>query len=803
MKKLLSLFVAIIFVSSVFAQTTSVKGTVRDAKTNQPLAFATVIVYGTTIGAMSDSLGYYIIDRAPLGFQRLEFSTVGYKTLVSDPVELTSARVRQVDGAMVEDIAQIGAVEVRARGFRRVETPPLSNFRLNVQDIEKSPGGNRDISKVVQNIPGVTATPAYRNDLIVRGGGPSENKFYLDRIEIPIINHFAQQGASGGNASLVNSDFLSSATLFTSAFPVSATGALSSVLDMRMGEGNSEKFKTRFSIGASDAALTIDTPLGDKANLIASYRVSYLQLLFKLIKLPFLPTYQDAQIKLSYHITPKDNLYVIGLGGYDINRLNMSLQNDPNIEPSRRYLLEYIPENDQWSYVAGVVYTRTMENGQLTAVVSRDYVNNSLQKWQDNDPSKGKNLDYVSSEGQYKARVEYAGNLGRGFSITGGVSFNQGSYDNHTFQKIFVGGQGLINQYSSELHLASYAAYVGVDKEFFGEKLRLTLAARIEGNDYSSFTSNPVENFSPRLALSYKFAKKWEFNASLGRFHQAPLYTTMGFRNAQGRVANRDALRFVRSDQVSAGFAFSPTRVSRLSVEGFYKSYDRYPMSLIDSVAIGGRPYAVFAVGAEPVRSVGRGRAYGVEVLYRNADLFGFRINASYTYYRSQFRKLDKNFEPTGEFISSNWDNEHLFTLVLSRTIGKGWEVGLRWRYAGGAPYTPYDVQASMKPEQWNATHQAVLDYSLQNSARLPAFHQLDLRVDKTWYFKKWTFRTYVDIQNLYNYASQGQPLLLPEIDPVTGQYIVDQQTGSYVPRSYSNSLGGAIIPTLGIIIEF
>lgn len=806
MKKTIVLFLLILSAVSVWSQNANnkgtVKGVVRDAKSGEVVPYAVALIYGTTVATMSDSLGRYVIDNAPVGFQRVVFRSVGYKEFVSEPVQIAPQIDRQLDGVMMPEVEQIEEVTVKGRGVRRIEVPPLSTFRINIQEIEKSPGGNRDISKVVQNIPGVTATPAYRNDLIVRGGGPSENAFYLDRIEIPIINHFAQQGASGGNASLINSDFLNSATLYTSAFPVSSTGVLSSVLDMRMTEGNSDRFKTKFSIGASDFALTIDSPLGPKANIIASYRISYLQFLFQVIKLPFLPTYNDAQIKLSYHITPRDNLYIIGLGGYDFNRLNLGLKDDPTLEPSRRYILDYVPENDQWSYVVGAVYNHTTRRGMLTAVVSRDVVDNSLQKWQNNDPALGKSFDYKSREQQCKARLEYAGDLGRGFSIVSGVSYTHAFYDNRTFQKLSLGNNPIVNQYSSELSSNTYAAYLAFGKGFWDDKLRLTLAARVEGNAYNASMSDPLENFSPRFALSYKFQPKWELNASVGRYHQRPLYTTMGFRNGQGDLVNRDELKFSRSDQVSVGFAYNPSSLSRISIEGFYKGYSRYPISLVDSVAVGGRPYDVFAVGAEAVRSVGRGRAYGVELLYRSADVWGFRVNASYTYYRSEFRRMDRDFRPTGSYVSSNWDNEHLATLVLSREIGRGWEAGLRWRFAGGAPYTPYDIERSMNKDHWDAVHSPVYDYSLQNEAKLPPFHQLDLRIDKSWFFKKWTLGIYIDIQNLYNYTSVGQDLLLPKVDPTTGKYVLDA-SGNYVPALYSNSFSGSLIPTFGLVIEF
>lgn len=779
----------------------TVRGSVRDASTGGGAPFIQIIVQGTTYGSQADSLGGYIIEKAPVGYHRLEFVGVGFKPYITDPIMITTSVTQVVDAVLKPESAEIESIVVSGSrgGARRIETPPLSVFQLSSQEIERSPGGNRDISKVVQNIPGVAATPSYRNDLIVRGGGPNENKFYLDRIELPIINHFAQQGASGGNVSIINSDFLSTATLYTSAFPASATGSLSSVLDMRMAEGNSEKFKVRAAIGASDFGLTLDSPIGKKVNFIASYRISYLQFLFSALKLPFLPTYQDAQFKLSYHITPKDHLYIIGLGTVDYNRLNTTIS-DPT--PSNRYLLDYLPENDQWSYVAGAVYNHYGDRGQLTAVISTDALDNSLQKWQNNDPSQGKNLDYRSRETQYKARVEYTADLGRGYSLMVGAGYTYATTNNSTHQRLSINNTTVTNDYSSRLDLSSYAFYVTADKSYFKEKLRVTISMRGEANSYNRAMSNPLENLSPRIGLSYAFAPKWQLNFAAGRYFQAPAYTTMGYRDTTGVEINRDFLRYISSDQLSLGVAWTPTPLSRLSVEGFIKWYDKYPMSLRDSVPIGGRPFEVFAVGAEPVRQVGKGRAYGLEILYRNSDLWGFRLNVSLTFYRSEFHKLDLNFDPTGAFEATNWDFQRLLTLVLSRDLGRGWEAGLRWRYAGGAPYTPYDVAASMDKSQWDATHQPVLDYSLRNTARLAPFHQLDIRVDKNWYFKKWTIGIYLDIQNLYNFRSATQELLLPQIDPTTGKYVVGPD-GNYIPTTYAGGTGGTIIPTFGVNIRF
>lgn len=110
---------------------------------------------------------------------------------------------------------------------------------IGLGEIEKSPGGNRDISRIVRSYPGVSFSPiGYRNDLIVRGGSPSENRFYMDGIEIPNINHFATQGASGGPVSILNADLIREVQFYTGAFPVNKAGALSSVMDIRLRDGD-------------------------------------------------------------------------------------------------------------------------------------------------------------------------------------------------------------------------------------------------------------------------------------------------------------------------------------------------------------------------------------------------------------------------------------------------------------------------------------------------------------------------------------------------------------------------------------
>ena len=202
--------------------------------------------------------------------------------------------------------------------------------RIGIEQIEKNAGANRDISKVIQSLPGVGSASTFRNDIFVRGGGPSENRFYIDDIEIPNINHFTTQGASGGPAGILNVDFIREVDFYSSAFPASKGNALSSVFEFKQIDVNSDKPNFKATLGASEVSLTTMAPLGEKTGLIASVRHSYLQFLFDALGLPFLPTFTDFQFKTKTRINSRNELNFLGVGAIDKFKLN------PSPEPSEQ-----------------------------------------------------------------------------------------------------------------------------------------------------------------------------------------------------------------------------------------------------------------------------------------------------------------------------------------------------------------------------------------------------------------------------------------------------------------------------------
>ncbi len=772
-----------------------IKGRIYNAKTNEGVPFATVQVWGTTIGAVTDFDGNFSFTGLKPGFVELRVSSIGFKPYISGAMMVTNSKQVNVEIPLEEMEIALGEVVVKASPFlKKIETP-ISARIIGIDEIEKNPGGNRDISKVIQSFPGVSSTPAFRNDVIVRGGGPNENRFYIDNVEIPYLNHFSTQGSSGGPVGIINVDFVQSVDFLSGAFPASKGNALSSVLNFTFVDGNKEKMKYRATIGASDLGLTVDGPLSEKATLLLSVRRSYLQFLFSALELPFLPTYTDFQLKYKVKLDPKNELTVIGLGAKDDFSLNL----DADETEFQRYILDYVPVQEQYSYTTGLVYKHYRDSGFDTWVLSRNYLNNSQYKFKNNiEADTSKTLDYLSGEGEIKARYERTILGEKGLRITYGAGGEYGHYRTSNYQLFYTGGSlPFLLDYDTNLKIGKYSAFGQVSRSFLESKLTASFGLRSDFNSYSSSMMNPLKQLSPRISASYRLSEKLNLNFSTGRYFQLPPYTALGHSNSSGIMLNKENdLKYMSADHIVAGLELIPMENIQFTLEGFYKKYSNYPFSLRDSVPLSSKSadYGIF--GDEALTSSASGRSYGVELLGRVKEFRNINLVFSYTLVRSEFEDL------AGNMIPSSWDNKHLFNLTGTKKFRNNWDVGFKWRFVGGAPYTPYDFEKSSYKAAWDLQGRAYLDYSKFNSARLSAFHQLDLRVDKQYYFKNWSLMLYADVQNVYNHKADQPDLLIRETDN-SGKPLTDPSDPQKYSMKYLKNESGTVLPTIGIIVEF
>lgn len=778
------------------AQNGTIRGRVFNEKNNEPLPFTNIIIEGTNIGSTTDLDGNFIFAGLQPGFVRLRVSAVGFEERVTEDFQVSNVRVATIDIAMRERQFELEEVVVAASQFQRREESPVSLRRLGISEIERNPGGNRDISKVIQSLPGVAFTPAFRNDVIIRGGGPNENRFFLDGVEIPNLNHFATQGSGGGPVGIINVDFIREVEMYSSAFPANRGNALSSVFEFRQVRGNNERLNFRGAVGASDLALTLDGPITDNTTMIFSLRRSYLQFLFSVIGLPFLPTYNDFQFKTDTRLSDKAELTVIGIGALDQFRLNL----DANETEEQRFILDYLPVNEQWNYTMGVVYRRFRTNRFDRVVLSRNMLRNFSWKYPDNDESRPRIFDYVSDEIENKIRYERTTQMGP-WRFIYGAGGEYAKYLADTYRETFFQNQLDTIQFDSFLEMYKGSLFGQVTRNLYNDKLSLSFGLRTDFNNYSASMANPFNQLSPRLSASYKLNDQWSLSASTGRFYQLPSYTTLGFRDNLGVLRNKENdLTFIGVNHYVTGFEYLPTRQTKISLEGFYKAYSNYPFSVKDSVAIGSKAADFGVFGDEEVTSTSRGRAYGAELLYREQRFEGLNIILSYTFVRSEFES-----KRTNSFIPSAWDNRHILNVTATRKLPRNWDVGAKFRFSGGAPYTPFDLETSSRAEAWDTQRLGFLDFSSFNSQRLPGFHQLDLRVDKGYFFNNFSLMFYLDIQNVYNFQSQLPPNLLRATDengmPLPAQ--ADENGVMRYPLKELRNFTGNVLPTIGIMFEF
>lgn len=785
---------------SFFSQNSLVKGKVSNSLNNEPIQFAKIVAIDQQKGAITDENGFYEISGLNPGVYSFKATVAGFEELIINEITVTNARSIELNFELNAIVLEQKEVVIKASPFQRKSESPVSLKTLNATEIERLPGAGRDVSKVIAALPGVASRATFRNDIIIRGGSPGENKFYLDGIEVPNINHFATQGSSGGPVGLLNVNFIREVDFYSGAFPANRANGLSSVLSFKQKDGNQDAFITNFALGSSDAALTFDGPIGKKVDFIFSARRSYLQFLFAALQLPILPTYNDFQYKFNFKVNDKNKVTFIGLGAIDDFRLNAKVNEnvtDSATRESNNYILNNLPLQKQWNYTVGINWLHYSKNSYQNIIVSRNMLNNSALRTSNKIPAPDNViLDYTSFEAENKFRFEHTYNK-NGWRLNAGVGYEFAKYYNSTFNRVTIQGVPVLIDFESTLNLHKVALFGQLSKSLLKEKLNLSLGLRTDVNSYAKSMMNPLDQLSPSFSVNYRITNQWAINGNIARYHQLPAYTILGYRDMNGNLKNKEnELKYISADHFVLGTEYLTKFDSRFTLEGFFKSYNRYPFSIKDSLSLANIGSDFGVVGNEEVKSISTGRTYGAEFLYQQKLYKGFYAILAYTYVVSEFK--DKN----NQYVSTSWDSRNIVSLTGGKRFKKGWEVGFRWLFSGGSPYTPIDVATSSLIQNWDINGQGLLDIDQLNTQRESNFHQLNLRVDKKIFLDKFNLNFYLDIQNAYGYKAKLAPILLVETD-ANDNPIVDPNDPTRYKTKFIENTNGIVQPTIGIILEF
>ena len=713
----------------------TITGRVVDAITQEPLPGASVAVLGegeALLGGTATNFdGEFELTGLDPGSYAIRASYVGYNALVRTDVVVQQSRPTFILFELQEAAVGGDEVTVSAGFFDDEPDAPVSVQALGPEEIRRTPGGQNDISRSLLALPGVSSGTDVRNDLLVRGGGPSENAYFVDGIEIPEINHFATQGASGGALGLLNVDFIREATFYTGGFPVRYGDAASSVLVIENRPGSPGLISGDVTVGASEAALSLDGSSGEDFNWTFSARRSYLQFLFELIDLPIRPSYWDFQSRVEWAPTQKDRLVYFGLWAIDDFDIVQpeDLDDFEGLETASRVL-----DNDQRGYTQGLSWRHLIPNGFFTTAVSR-----SVQEFEfaDVDEDGQDLLSNDAVEGVWRLRTDGDLRVAPGLTLGVGGGTSRETITSEFFQRATPATSFPDDlRFSTDLGVWKGFGYGQLTTRALGGRLALTGGLRA---DALGFLDTPV-SVSPRASASYDVTEQWQVSTALGRFSQSPELVSLAVQE-EGEYVNQ-GLKWIDVSQAVAGLAYTPVPSLRLSAEGYYKAYDNYPVSASDprvSLANLGGDFGF--VGAEPLLPVGEGRAYGLELSGQKkltSRIYGL---GAYTLGWSEFTGADGIYRP------SSWDVRHTVSLTGGIRLG-GWEIGQKLTLQSGRPFTPFDLEAS--EAEYALSRRGVRDLDRLGAERTPGYARWDLRIDRRFGLGRSVNGViYLDIQNV------------------------------------------------------
>jgi hypothetical protein len=779
-KNILSLL--LVFPTLLFSQIDgSINGYIYDSKSQLPLLGANVIIEGTEKGAISDENGFFEITNVSPKSYNLSVSYVGYQSKKIFNIIIKSKGNQTLEILLVESSEELEEIILYESPFKKSAETPLSVNTFSRVEIESYPGADNDVTKVVQSMPGLSpSVGGFRNDIIIRGGAPNETVYYLDEIEIPNINHFSTQGSAGGPQGMINISFIDEVTLSTSAFGVEYDNPLSGVLQFNQKNGNPKEISGNFRFGASDSAITIEGPFSksedNKTTFIFSARKSYLQFLFELIGLPIRPDYWDFQWKVNHKIDDYNSINFIGLGAID----DFSVEAPDDFDFTQQSFLEQVPIIQQNSTTTGISWIRKFKEkkGQFILALSTNKLKNIFSRYVDNENLNGLYFRNDSHEWETKLRLKTV-NYVNDWKISWGGNIQYSDYFNNT--------SDLYNQaeYITKFNFYKYGLFGNISKSFFENKLDISIGIRSDEDTFSS-ESKLTNNLSPRLSTSLSISKdrRLKWNSSLGTYYKIPVYTVLGFKNSLGEFANQDA-QYTKSNHFVTGFDYALGNASKISVEGFLKKYDQFPISVVDGVSLANKGADFEVLGNENIITEGKGKTRGLEFLFQQKLTNNFYGIFSYTFFKSEFTDLNGNYLP------SVWNSKHLSSFSGGYKLKKNWEISSRWRFSGKTPYVPYDLDASLANYP-----NMILDYSELGNVKLGNFSQVDIRFDKKWNKENISINFFIEILNL-----------LAQKIPSPSEYGLERDTTGNIITPFNlveiDVNRESMIPSFGFSIDF
>jgi hypothetical protein len=708
-----------------------IKGRVTDRETGRPLIGANVLVVSSQRGAATDAEGQFVIGHVPVGSYSVRFTYLGYETATRTDVIVRSSRMTFVNVDLKESVLEGEAVEVTAGYFTKPEEQPTSIASFTSEEIRRAPGSAGDVSRIIYGLPSVAKVNDTRNSLIVRGGSAVENGFYIDNIEINNINHFPEQGSTGGPIGMLNVDFIDDVNFYSGGFSALYGDRLSSIMELNFREGNRDEMDAQADLNFSGFSGQAEGPaFRGKGSWMASVRRSFLDFIVGAIgeNTASVPQYGDIQAKVVYDLSPSHQLTLLNVGGLDFiqHKKDDAVEDKVNLYNQFQLLQNTIGLN--WRSLWG---KRGYSNTALShAVADYDFSLFDTRYYMDTGAERSVMLQN-STEQEFRLRninhVIFNDNLKLDFGVE--LKHMTVNFDNvYGIYNDFLGNPTPALTVRNQKSAVKTQGFTSISLLLF-RKLTLTPGLRL-----GYFSANSNTTVSPRFAASVALTPATALNFSYGLYHQnLPLVL---LEQKDGHRSMKDPV----SQHLVLGLSHLLTDAARLTLEVYDKQYSHFPMdpSQPELFVIDEMNFTGLFLPHETLVDNGRANARGIELMIQKKLATHFYGMISAAYFRSRYRDYQ------GQWRSRVVDNRFVLNVEGGYKPSNRWEFSMRWIYAGGAPYTPLDEAAS------SAATRGIFDRNRINEGRLPDYHSLNVRFDRRFFFSKTNIVFYLSVWNAY-----------------------------------------------------
>lgn len=704
----------------------TVKGRVIDADVKSPIPDVLVSIAGTDYVARTDAEGTFSFSNIPVGNYILQFTGRFYASRALPDVTVKPDRLTTfvIELHLSDELREEQAVTVTAAYFEGGGPGTLGVTTFSYEEIRRAAGSAGDVSRIISGLPSVARTHDMVNTLVVRGGSPDENAFYIDNIEIPNINHYPRLGASIGSLGLLNVEFIRDVDFSSGAFSPRFGNRLSSVMDISFRDGNRDEFDLQFDLSMMGAGLVAEGPLNGGAGAwMVSARRSYVDLLIDLMGQGVPVSWSDFQGKATLDLSPGSRLTFLGVAGID----NSGTEKQDALKDGE----SYFGGLDTIEYATGVNWFLSWgERGYSNTSLSMNsirYTSDAFYTVSEEMARRGE-----SREQAFALRSVSVFRFNRAHKLEFGLELKHILNDYNTFSAATfdVTGKPVPEIHRDEgINADSIGGFID-----FSWRLRswLSLNLGIRGDH---FTYNGNSHLSPRVSMGFRLSERTSLEAAAGLYYQHLPLVLLLQNPAHRDLRDPEACHFV------LGLRHLLAEDTQLTLEVYDKEYRCFPLDpdqpalfVFDEMFTGGF-FSEHAV----LRDHGRARSRGIEFMIQKKLSDRFYGVFSAAYFRTGYRGLD------GIWRNRVYDNRVILSLEGGWRPAEKLQFGMKWTYAGGIPYTPFDLEASQ------AVGQGVFDPLKINQERLPAYISLNLRVDKRFDFRSSNLNVYVSVWNVLN----------------------------------------------------